>query len=157
MAIASVVRNFRHLSQFVGDRQKSEPQNGGNKKTKHTEFSENQTFLMTWYPLIGALFSCYFCFEIRPFALSPANYFWSLRWYILWKKNERGLPFLLIAKYQFKKYKWCSGRIKNYGKIGLFMVIYEKQYANLCHYLTTLKYKLTKRKYWRNLTVIKCN
>ena len=32
-------------SQLVGDKQKGEPQNGGNKKTKHAKFSEKRAFL----------------------------------------------------------------------------------------------------------------
>ena len=36
-----------HVSSVT--RQKGKSQNGGSKKTKHTKFSEKQTFLTPWY------------------------------------------------------------------------------------------------------------
>ena len=83
-------------------RQKDESQNGDNKKTKHTKFSEKRTFLTSWYAHVRvsirkqelfvfrkiwcALFACYLRFEIHPFALSPTNFcktihFWHKAYY----------------------------------------------------------------------------
>ena len=55
--------NWRSVSSVI--RQKSESQNGGNKKTKHAKFSQKTNIS---YPLIRI---CYIRFEIRPFALLP--------------------------------------------------------------------------------------
>ena len=65
-------------------RQKGKSQDGCNKKTKHTKFSEERKFLTPWYAYVRftytkvvfgkiwrALFSCYTRLEIRPFALLP--------------------------------------------------------------------------------------
>ena len=53
-------------------KQKGESQNGGNKKTKHAEFSEKRRFLTPWYVHVWrALLSSYLRFEIRSFALLP--------------------------------------------------------------------------------------
>ena len=70
-------------------RQKSESQNGGNKKAKHAKFSEKRTFLTPWYGHVlvrvrgykmfvfpknlACLLSCYLRFEIHPFALLPTT------------------------------------------------------------------------------------
>ena len=71
-------------------RQKGEPPNGGNKKSKHAIFSVKRTFLIPWYahvsmrirglemfvfPKIWHLFSCYLRFEIRSFHFISDDFF----------------------------------------------------------------------------------
>ena len=72
-------------------RQKGEPPNGGNKKSKHAKFSVKRTFLIPWYAHVSvrirglemfvfpkiwrALFPSYLRFEIRFFYFISDDFF----------------------------------------------------------------------------------
>ena len=59
------LKNLAHNSSVI--RQRSESQNGGNKKRRH---ARTFAFRKIW----RGLFFCYLRFEIHRFALSPTNY-----------------------------------------------------------------------------------
>ena len=107
-------------------RQKGESQNRGNKKTKHSKFSEKLLFLTPWDTCVYVswgkkcfffgkfgvfFFSCYLCFEIRPFALSQT--YWTINnrvqaiigtpliidWNFSWRKSNAKLSVpVILAK-----------------------------------------------------------
>ena len=69
-----------HKNSLPVIRQKSDSQNGGNKKAKHAKFSEKRTFLtyqrvtnVRFRKIWRALLSYYLHFEICPFALLPTS------------------------------------------------------------------------------------
>ena len=75
-------------------RQKSKALNGGNKKTKHANFSEKQTFLTHWYAHVR---------EIRPFLLSLTKYSKNLlnsNLFTHWKLPVQKIHILLVRHQQ---------------------------------------------------------